>query len=377
MVRISVVACAVLLACNSSRSGGSDAPPGTNGDAPASKTPDAPAGKIPDAPPIKPADAPPPPPDAPPPPPDAPPPPPPTGTTTEIYFPSGAPWTQDISTADPDDESAAIIGDLAQSGWGLGHLQIDFTITVLRDNGTAPMKSFTQWKGFFFTPDCDAAPLPVPAWGAIEGENGLACAHNGDCHLLVVEADKLYEMWRADVGASGFRGGCLAIWDRTRVYGPAGRGDGCTSADAAGYPISALLFNADEVKAGHIDHAIRFILPNDRIRAGLYVHPATHTTDTTGGSSAILYGARLRLRKDYPVGSLSAGAQVVARAMQKYGMFLADGGDVALTAESDRFTLNKWSDLLGPHDLEAIQVSDFAMMPGGTRVPTNDCQRAP
>src|SRR5260221_4433335 len=126
-------------------------------------------------------------------------------------------------------------------------------------------------------------------------------------------------MWRADT-RTAFNGGCLAVWTTTRAYGDALRGDQCTSADAAGYPIAPLLFTADEVAAGHIDHAIRFILPNNRVRIG-YTRPATHGTNTTGGSAAPPYGVHLRLRADYPISSLpSAGAKVVARAMQKYGM---------------------------------------------------------
>jgi serine/threonine-protein kinase len=59
-------------------------------------------------------------------------------------------------------------------------------------------------------------------------------------------------------------------------------------------------------------------------------------------------------------------------------MFLADGGSVALTAQSDRFTTAKWSGLLGPRDLQAIQMSDFQMIDGGTRIPyTGDCLRVP
>jgi hypothetical protein len=121
-------------------------------------------------------------------------------------------------------------------------------------------------------------------------------------------------------------------------------------------------------------------VPNSRIRHGIYLHPATHSTGaTSGGSNAPPYGARLRLRADYPVETLpSAGARVVARAMQRYGIVLADGGNVALTAQSDRFTTAKWAGLLGPRDLQAIQVTDFAMVNGGTRHPyTGDCVREP
>ena len=89
------------------------------------------------------------------------------------------------------------------------------------------------------------------------------------CSCSIKTPSKLYEMWRANINGSDFQGGCLAVWDTTKTYDDTLRGDQCTSADAAGFPISPLLFTADEVAAGSIDHAIRFILPNDRDAAGL------------------------------------------------------------------------------------------------------------
>jgi serine/threonine-protein kinase len=137
-----------------------------------------------------------------------------------------------------------------------------------------------------------------------------------------------------------------------------------------------MLFTADEVAAGHIDHAIRFILPNDRIKPG-YVRPATHSTSTTGGSTAPAYGVHLRLRADFPISTLSPGAQVVARALQTYGMYQADGGNIALTAQSDKHTTHKWSGLLGSHDLEALKVSDFQVISHGSVIDGDDCTREP
>jgi hypothetical protein len=164
--------------------------------------------------------------------------------------------------------------------------------------------------------------------------------------------------------------------DLTYPYG--GRGNDCSSADAAGFPIAPLLFNADEVAAGHIDHALRFILPNSRMRRRVYVHPATHSTfPTSGPATAPPYGARLRLRADYPLQNLpNDAARAVARAMQKYGILLADGGTIALTAQSDRFTTAQWSGLLGPLDLRALLVTDFQMVAAGDRFNyTGDCVR--
>jgi serine/threonine-protein kinase len=305
-------------------------------------------------------------------------------------FPPSAPWYADISRAPLDAESAAVIAGLqARGGWGTGQLRVDFSIEVLRADAAAPARAFIRTDDFY-DPDCDFMPVPIPAMGRLEGESSYACDGDGDCHLIVLQGSRLFEMWRAHIAGgtpsgSPFNGGCLAVWDTTRDYWkpapPPGfaRGDQCTSADAAGYPIAALLFSADEVKAGSIDHAIRFILPNDRIRKGEYIRPATHSGAGKGTPSpdTVPYGARFRLKAGFPLRSLpSEGARVVARALQRHGMFLADGGNIALTAQADTYTAAKWSGLLGPRDLAAIQVSDFEMVDGGPRVPlTLDCVR--
>jgi hypothetical protein len=296
------------------------------------------------------------------------------------YFPADAPWYQDVSASPVDGESAAVISWLAGAGgWGGGHLQIDFSIEVLEADATTPLVSFAPTADFY-NPDCDQVPMPLPAGGALEGETGYQCVSDGDCHLLVVHrpSHRLYEMWRANQVGGQLDGGCLAVWNMDLTYPLTARGQDCTSADAAGFPIAPLLFNADEVAAGHIDHALRFILPNSRMRRHVYVHPATHSTNPTSGpATAPPYGSRLRLRADYPVQNLpNAAARVMARAMQKYGILLADGGTIALTAQSDRFTTAKWSGLLGPLDLSALQVSDFQMIAAGDRYTfTGDCAR--
>ena len=287
-------------------------------------------------------------------------------------------FDRDVSGAAPAAGSKQIIGSLrASGGWGNSdRFWIDFSFDVLAADHTTPHVAFTP-TGDFFTPDCDHVDVPIPPGGNVEGESDYSCTGGGDCHLLVYDKDaaKLYEMWRADISGA-FTGGCLAVWDLGQGYGDSLRGDQCTSADAAGYPISPLLFTADEVAAGHIDHAIRFVLPNDRVRMG-YVRPATHATETTGLAGAPYYGVHLRLRADYPIDSLpTEGARVVARALQKYGMYHADGGEVALTAATDRYTTAKWGGLLGTEDLAALAVEDFDVIDHGAMIPlTNKCSR--
>jgi serine/threonine-protein kinase len=288
-------------------------------------------------------------------------------------------WNQDVSAVAKSGTSDAVIAGLAAAGgWGNSNtMQIDFSIEVLTADGSAPHETFTE-NGDWASPDCDDAAVPVPAGGNLEGNPGYACNDGGDCHLLVdaTAEGKLYEVYEADIEGSSFTAGCLAVWNLGEAYGDSLRGDQCTSADAAGYPIAPLLFTADEVASGHIDHAIRFILPNNRVRRG-FTRPATHGSSTTGGTATPPYGVHLRLRSDYPIDSLpSEGAKVVARAMQKYGMYHADGGNIALTARSDARTTAKWSGLLDSHDLSALKVSDFEVIDHGSMIPlTYDCVR--
>lgn len=298
------------------------------------------------------------------------------------YFPAGAPWYQSAESAAVDSSSEQVIGALQAHGWGLGRFQIDFGMEVLEAPAGTEKMSF-QPTGDHYTPDCDTAPIPIPEGGAIEAEEAYTCSGDGDCHLLVHSPSerRLYEMWRADIRGETFRGGCLAIWETDRVYPEEGRGEQCTSADAAGYPIAPLLFDADELAAGEIDHAIRFILPNDIIRDGVYFHPATHATNADGGAAlAVPYGAHFRLKSDFDMDRLGSDhARVVARALQKYGMFLADGGNVALTARSDRFTEHKYVDLgFDSHALVGIEPQDFEMLQLGQQVELSfECRRTP
>jgi len=292
------------------------------------------------------------------------------------------PWNLDVSALPSSPSSEAVVSWLeSQGGWGTGTLRIDFSLTLLEADASAPFRSFTPTSDFY-VPDCDDVPFPVPPGGALEGENGYACTGGGDCHLLVLHraSGKLYEMWRADLSDGVFRGGCAAVWDLGRSYDDHLRGEDCTSADAGGFPIAAMIFSADEVAAGAIEHAVRFILPNDRIQSGVYTHPATHSTGAaSGGPDAPPFGARLRLRATYPVSDLAPGAQVVARAMQKYGMILADGGNIALTAQNDAFGAHTWGEVgIDALSLAALSVTDMELVDLGPLVPyTGDCVREP
>jgi hypothetical protein len=303
------------------------------------------------------------------------------GNAPGQLFPPAAPWNTRVNTAPVDARSPEVIGYLAQQHTGRARFQLDFSLTMLTADASTPRQPFTPTVDFY-RPDCDPAPVPVPPGGSLEDETGYACANNGDCHLIVLDRSqcRLWEMWRADIRDGAFRGGCLAVWDLARVYPPSGRGDQCTSADAAGFPIAPLLFTADEIAAGEIRHAIRFILPNKLIRRNVLVRPATHSTKATRGpGEAPPYGARFRLKSGTDLNALKPAARVVARALQDHGMLLADGGSITFTAMSDAHTAHKWTEVgLGPHDLKALAWNDFELIDAGPPMAySGSCQRTP
>lgn len=304
----------------------------------------------------------------------------PPGSVSDRMFPEGAVWYEDLRALPVDPTSDTVIAGLQEHGWGLGRMQIDFEIDVLAADASTPRADFTPTDDFF-APDCDEGPLPLPADGHVEGQPDYRCRSGGDCHLLVLETDerKLYEMWRADERGGDLRGGCLAVWDLDTAYPITGRGEQCTSADAAGYPITQLLFTADEVASGEIRHGIRMVLPNSIIRDGEYFHPATHAVNVDGGGpEAVPYGARLRLRPDFDLTTIeSEHARVIAVAMQTYGLYLADGGNVALTARADHGTEHTWEELgIDSHALDVLEPRDFELVELGARQElTFDCVR--
>jgi hypothetical protein len=240
-------------------------------------------------------------------------------------------------------------------GWGNNNrMQIDFASGCCRRMPPLRKFPFAKAPGCFLPIPTTSRPFRFPPEAALKGAGLSVPYRRGDCHLIVVDRGhgKLYEAYQANYAENVLTANFVAVWDLNRVYPPSGRGDQCTSADAAGFPIAPLLFNADELAAGSINHAIRFILPNPRIRAHVFVHPATHAGAPRGPVSAPPMGARFRLKASYDLSKLTPAAQVVARAMQKYGMFLSDGGNIALTAQSDADTKAKYADMdFDSHDL--------------------------
>jgi hypothetical protein len=117
--------------------------------------------------------------------------------------------------------------------------------------------------------------------------------------------------WDADVGVN---------WN---LGSNALRPLGYTSADAAGLPILPGLVRYDEVAAGHVDHAIRFTVPNSQKG---YILPATHYASSSTDAALPPMGLRVRLKASFDVSGYHGQSLVILKAMKKYGMIVADNG---------------------------------------------------
>lgn len=324
-------------------------------------------------------------------------------------FPPGAAWNQEVSAAPVHPQSQSMIDTLAGlGGFGFGRMQIDFSFHVVRAPADAPTRALVAHPGGYWLPDCEplGTAVPVPAGAAIEGQSGLDCDNlSEDCHLLVVQGNTLYELYAAaQVDAATIEARCLAVWRLAAIYPGEGRGDHCTSADAAGFPIAPLLFNADEITGAlaldptgdtvDLGHAIRFILPNERMAAdpglggddgNLYVRPAAHAGDPDGPAGSVAYGSRLRLKPGFPRDGYNPAARVLLNTFERYGIVLADGGSVALTAESDLYTETTWAELgIGSRLFDQtpgatdLAIGHFEVLDTGARIAeTYECERAP
>jgi hypothetical protein len=217
---------------------------------------------------------------------------------------------------------------------------------------------------FYYPDESDPGPYPIPADPPIEGGPQA----DGDRHILIVQEETclLYELYDAwPTGDGGWEAGSGAIYDlRANDLRPAG----WTSADAAGLPILPGLVRYDEVAAGEITHAIRFTAPETQ-RA--YVWPARHFASDLTDERYPPMGQRFRLRAGYDLSGFAPQAQVILRAMQRYGIILADNGSPWYVSgvpdeRWDNDVLHQLDRLTGD-DFEAVDVSSLMVDPDSAR----------
>ena len=279
-----------------------------------------------------------------------------SGARKCTVFPRDNPWNQRVDAlpvAAGSDRIVQSIGigasvhpDFGAGIWEGARIGIPY-VTVSRRQRRMPVS-------FDYADESDRGPYPIPKRAPVEGGR----ASTGDRHVIVVDRSRcrLYELYAAYPvdGGKRWRAGSGAVWNlRSNRLRPAG----WTSADAAGLPILPGLARFEDVKRGTIDHALRFTAPRTR-RA--YVYPARHYASSSTDPDLPAMGVRLRLKKDFDVSSFPKQARIVLRALQRYGIILADNGSPWYISGSPSRGWND-DDL---HQLGRVHGRDFEVVRG-------------
>jgi len=250
-----------------------------------------------------------------------------------IPFPADNAWNKDISKAQVDPNSDAIINFIGANvplhpdfGSGL-YDGSSMGIPYIVVSGSPFVKiRFTAYGS-----ESDPGPMPVPNNARAEG---FPLSDDGDRHVLVLDRDNcwLYELYHSYRGPHGsWKADSAAVWD---LLNNEHRPYTWTSADAAGLPIFPGLARYDEVAAGQIQHALRFTLQYSR---QAFTPPASHWAPNSDNSLAAPMGMRLRLKADYDISSFPAQAKVILTALKHYGMIMADNGSsMFITGNPDK-----------------------------------------
>jgi hypothetical protein len=304
-------------------------------------------------------------------------------------FPRDNWWNLDISAAPVDPASAAYIafinngstrslhpdfgGDATPGGvdiYGFPYLVVDSTLTKRAVQfsyaGESDGVDHATNRSYPFYPIPDEA-MTQAHW--IEGgpPGNVDLRSSGDRHMLMIDRDQryLYELYNVFYDGSQWHAGSGAFFD---MNANGRRPDGWTSADAAGLAILPGLVRYDEaVGSAEIGHAFRVTV---RATNG-YVYPASHRAGST--VKALPMGARLRLKSSRALSGFPPEIQKIFRAMQRYGVIVADNGsDLYVSGTYD----TRWNnDVLNPA-FRALTADDFDVIKlgyqsGALTAPTN------
>lgn len=243
-------------------------------------------------------------------------------------FPADNVWNTDISKLPVNKHSATWMAHMGSSttllhpdfGPNEGGYPYGIPWTVIN-----PKTQVFIHLTFQYGSESNKGPYPFGPKTPIEGGPNAS----GDRHALMIDPKTcvLYELYDAHyVSKTRSTAGSGATWS---LNSNALRPPTWTSADAAGLPILPGLLLYQEVRSGKVDHAIRFTA---ECTDEAYIWPARHEAGSCGADYPPM-GARFRLSSRFNASRIcKAGSPycsqlaVVIRAMQHYGLILADNG---------------------------------------------------
>lgn len=213
-------------------------------------------------------------------------------------------------------ESAAWVGEMLS--YGTTYLGFTPSWGVNLIDNTVPTTSAS----FLYQTLPNGTPFQFAPAPARKREMGSLTTDGANDHHMVSlnhQTCRFYESYQ-DGEVSGYSAESGYTYSSTSYSQPSG---GAT--DAAGLPLTPLTLHVSEIESGAVKHALRFSACGGCI-GNSYVWPAIFSTGYIGGNAAAPMGSRWRLKSSFEISGFSPMAQVVLRAIQQYGMILADIG---------------------------------------------------
>jgi hypothetical protein len=169
------------------------------------------------------------------------------------------------------------------------------------------------------------------AWASVPIPNDAKPAVPPDRHMTIWQpaTDTLWDFFGARKVADGWHaewGGAIRHVSKSPGYYTRAAWPGASrswGATASSLPVIGGTMLLNELRSGHIDHALALNVP--AARPGVFAWPAQRT-DGDGPLSALPEGARLRLDPSLDVGSLHLPrmTRMIALAAQRYGLVVRD-----------------------------------------------------
>lgn len=204
-----------------------------------------------------------------------------------------------LPTVPPDDNPLSP----ARYGDPINLASADTPRVLVEYNGVYPIEK--QYTG----------PLPHPAGFVIE--DGF------DQHTMVLEHDECasYEL----IGATNFFDVLRALGGARWSLDARTYNDELEAVTAPRLPLVGTVLRVDEIVAGHIDHALKFVVPTTSPEV---LWPAARSDGQHTGTHSIPMGAWLRLKSSVDIEDFPRSVRVVAEALQVHGAILLDTGGV-------------------------------------------------
>ncbi|MBF0565696.1 MAG: hypothetical protein HQK89_10670, partial [Nitrospirae bacterium] len=213
-----------------------------------------------------------------------------------------------------------------------------------------------------------AKGLPIP--------DGVWPDPMSDAHMLLVDpkARKSWDFSRARKMSNGWMASTIAVWD---LNGPGfrapfkGNNWWTYGSRGSGFPLIAGLIRPEEIEAGEIKHALVFASPINRRsssaggKSELCSPTASRTDAAENGTQFIAEGARLQLDPSLNLDTLnlSPATKIIARAMQKYGMYDGDNAsDLVIYFQNLGPDGGKWKNYNMFQDLQNIPIDKFRVL---------------